>query len=442
MRRFGFLLANRASNRIARALRRAVPLAIAVSLAVPGGAAVAGELTETKLYALGNRADPQGGVAVDRSGNLYGVTAFGGSERCRSGGCGVVYQLSPPKAGSKAWRYSDLHVFEGTPGKDGARPYGRPLIGRDGALYGTTTVGGAIGAECPLASGDLGGCGTVWKLSRNKDGKWTYEILYSFQGEKDGEFPDTALSMDEAGVLYGTTLNGGLELTDDCFLIGAGCGTVFSLTPPPRGKKTWTKTTIHFFNRKQGMWPYAITLAGDGTIYGTTTSSRDQMSNGLAYRLSPPAKRGGKRKFSAIYSFRNMSDNEPSFEDGPFGALSLNRQGDLFGVDAGGAIYRLKEPADPKGVSVREIVQAFDAKNEVWPQLSVNSAGMVMGATSGGEVFKLLPPRTDGAPWRYHVLETLAAAAGSPITLGKAGRIYGVAATRSGRLPYVFELAP
>ncbi|HEX4160082.1 MAG TPA: hypothetical protein VHY79_16585 [Rhizomicrobium sp.] len=38
---------------------------------------------------------PIGGLAEDNSGNLFGVTLFGGSEACADTGCGVVFELSP-----------------------------------------------------------------------------------------------------------------------------------------------------------------------------------------------------------------------------------------------------------------------------------------------------------------------------------------------------------
>ena len=35
------------------------------------------------------------------------------------------------------------------------------------------------------------------------------EVLYSFKGKRDGDFPETTLVMDKAGNLYGTTSQGG-----------------------------------------------------------------------------------------------------------------------------------------------------------------------------------------------------------------------------------------
>ena len=96
---------------------------------------------ETILYnfmkdAGGN--GPGGGVVLDKSGNLYGTTVYGGSPQC---GCGVVYKLSPQPDGT--WQYAVLHTFVGS---DGAQPDANLTIGPDGNLYGTTATGGTGGA--------------------------------------------------------------------------------------------------------------------------------------------------------------------------------------------------------------------------------------------------------------------------------------------------------
>jgi uncharacterized repeat protein (TIGR03803 family) len=89
---------------------------------------------EAILYGFG---DPEKGVApasgiVRGSGGvLYGTTALGGSGGCDSG-CGVVYKLAP-KANGK-WTYTVLHKFDGT---DGGLPDGGVILDKRGNLYGT-----------------------------------------------------------------------------------------------------------------------------------------------------------------------------------------------------------------------------------------------------------------------------------------------------------------
>jgi uncharacterized repeat protein (TIGR03803 family) len=108
--------------------------------------------TETILYSfLGGNNDgwvPQGGLTLDKAGNLYGTTIWGGGTGCFYGyGCGTVFKISP--AGTETL----LHVFQGG---DGYWP-GGTLASHNGKLYGTTFRGGT-GASCDE------GCGTVFMV--------------------------------------------------------------------------------------------------------------------------------------------------------------------------------------------------------------------------------------------------------------------------------------
>lgn len=106
-----------------------------------------GQWKETILFNFSNGAtgsNPLGGVVLDKAGNLYGTTAYGGSD-----GAGVVYRLSPNKNGT--WTYKVLHSFDNY---DGYFPTGDLTIGPDGNLYGTTETGGQYGG------------GVVFEISR------------------------------------------------------------------------------------------------------------------------------------------------------------------------------------------------------------------------------------------------------------------------------------
>jgi uncharacterized repeat protein (TIGR03803 family) len=93
---------------------------------------------ETILYNFTlDASGPGGGVIIDKAGNLYGTTVYGGST-----GCGVVYELSPNASGG-GWQYTVLHQFLGS---DGCEPDANLTLGPDGNLYGTTATGGAGGA--------------------------------------------------------------------------------------------------------------------------------------------------------------------------------------------------------------------------------------------------------------------------------------------------------
>jgi hypothetical protein len=116
--------------------------------------------------------------------------------------------------------YADLHGFTG--GRDGTHPLTGLTMDRAGNLYGTTSAGGYMGGVC----GNVGGCGTVFRLSP-RNGSWTFTPLYEFQGGQDGESPQAALTIGPDGAIYGTTLYGGAS---GCS-VGYGCGIAFKLTP-------------------------------------------------------------------------------------------------------------------------------------------------------------------------------------------------------------------
>jgi len=98
-----------------------------------------GHWQETILYSFESSggSGPGAGVVMDKVGNLYGTTIYGGSA-C---GCGVVYKLAPGPEGK--WKYTVLHTFQGY---DGAQPDANLILDNQGNLYGTTATGGTYGA--------------------------------------------------------------------------------------------------------------------------------------------------------------------------------------------------------------------------------------------------------------------------------------------------------
>jgi hypothetical protein len=99
--------------------------------------------------------EPNYGLTIDASGNLYGTT-FSGDY-----GTGTVFMLSP---GHPNWVLTPLYVFTG--GSDGAAPYAAVVFGSDGSLYGTTGFGGMPNPSC-MTGGGFTGCGTVFNLKNS-----------------------------------------------------------------------------------------------------------------------------------------------------------------------------------------------------------------------------------------------------------------------------------
>jgi uncharacterized repeat protein (TIGR03803 family) len=92
-----------------------------------------------------------------------------------------------------------LHTFKGS---DGISP---GALTRDAAgnLYGTASTGGIFNCN-PF------GCGTVFQLSPLPSG-WSFAALYEFQSKQDGYAPASPLTLGPGGILYGATVDGGLE---------------------------------------------------------------------------------------------------------------------------------------------------------------------------------------------------------------------------------------
>lgn len=84
---------------------------------------------------------PNGPLAMDGSGNLYGTTQNGGTGACNGEGCGTVYELSESDGN---WSATILYNF-GADG-DGINPSSGLTFGPSGtSLYGVTANGGASG---------------------------------------------------------------------------------------------------------------------------------------------------------------------------------------------------------------------------------------------------------------------------------------------------------
>jgi uncharacterized repeat protein (TIGR03803 family) len=98
---------------------------------------VGGTWQETILYNFSNctlACYPEGTLAIDASGNLYG-TAQGGRNSCAGYGCGVIFKLAPQSNGT--WKYSTLYNLNETSG--GVSPFYGVILDSKGNLYGVTS---------------------------------------------------------------------------------------------------------------------------------------------------------------------------------------------------------------------------------------------------------------------------------------------------------------
>ena len=224
----------------------AMLLLIAAPIMEPVSGTAVAQITVLHSFSGPDGESPIGELVLGQDGSLFGTTIFGGEF-----GRGTVYRLMPPEPGRKRWRHKLLHSFSGP---DGADPQSEVIWGPDGALFGTTTFGGAFGQ------------GTVYQLMPPEPGRkrWRHKLLHSFSGA-DGATPIASLVLDADGSLYGATSGGGDLFVD----------TVFRLKPKGQAATADTRATYAFrkmfdFNGTNGEWPAAPpTPVGDGTFLVT-----------------------------------------------------------------------------------------------------------------------------------------------------------------------------
>jgi len=272
--------------------------------------------TESVIYRFGGSdgSSPYGTLTIDNAGNLYGTADAGGSANCL-GGCGLVYELSPPVAPGENWEQNVLYMFGG--GSDGFSPEGGVVLNHSGNLLGTTEHGGLYDA------------GTVFDLSRPTlpGGSWTKTSLWDFTGGKDGSTPGVeSLVSDGLGHIFSTTYFGG----------DFGGGTVFVLA---QTSGVWNETVLHSFGQDtDGANPTAgLVRTKSGALAGTTQMGGPE-GLGTAFALTPPSQQGGEWIYTVLHYFG-------SFEgDGwtPQGPLTVGNRG-LYGTTLQGGL------SDPLG---------------------------------------------------------------------------------------------
>jgi uncharacterized repeat protein (TIGR03803 family) len=171
----------------------------------------------TDLYDFTGGSDgatPNGGL-VGGAGNLFGTTQGGGNGTGSDGG-GVLFELRQEIGGSPLYTLIVQHTFEGGVSLDGAVPLAGLYQDTKGNFWGTTAYGGVFRRNFQTY-------GTIFELypDRTIVNDWHYQVAYDFGGEPDGAYPQSLLSEDGDGNLYGTTNEGG----------SANGGTVFRLKP-------------------------------------------------------------------------------------------------------------------------------------------------------------------------------------------------------------------
>jgi len=308
-------------------------------------------------------------LVTDSAGNIYGTTVQGGTYAS-----GTVFQVTP------AGVHTILYSFTG--GTDGGEPYKGVTLDAQGNIYGTAGVGGKYVGPCVDT-----GCGTVFKLTNN-GGNWTFSIVHSFTGGRDGWGPGSGVTVDSAGVVYGTTPLGGTN----------NAGVIYQLT---NVSGNWTEKIIHAFTGgNDGIGGSAGRLLPDrrGGFFGACTAGGANGS-GVIFHLIPGS--GGKWRLVPIYAFKGMPD--AGF---PYGGLLLDKSGNLYGTsyyDGAndlGTVYKLTN--NHNGTWTESVLYSFQGGSDGASPISnlvADAAGNLYGTTSEGgaascgcgTLFKLTP---------------------------------------------------
>ncbi len=228
--------------------------------------------------------NPISDIVADSSGNIFGTTAYGGTD-----GDGTVYEIRHDTR-----TIVTLASFDGA---NGRKPKAGLVLDANHNLYGTTFYGGAQDH------------GAVFKIA---NGTNTITLMDSFIGT-NGANPSGDLAIDSAGNLFGTS-SGGAD---------GGAGTVFEI---PSG--TSKITTLAKFNSTDGAYSHArVTLDSKGDLFGTATAG-GAFNDGTLFEVVK-----GSGAITALASFDGTNSGSA-----PHSSIAVDAGGNLYGTTTYGGL--------------------------------------------------------------------------------------------------------
>jgi uncharacterized repeat protein (TIGR03803 family) len=308
----------------------------------------------------------------------------------------------PPSQPAKAQTFTVLHVFTG--GKDGGYPVGPLRKGQDNDLYGAANIGGKYLY------------GNVFKMTEN--GKHE-TILNSFR-YWNGNDPNSYLTLDPSGVIYGATFEGG----DDNYN-----GTFYELSGKNKEK------VIHQF-------PYLVSTDGynptgpmvvdaQGNFYGATRNG-GPTNNGTIFKIDSSGNE------TVLYNFEGQADGSLPLglvlgPDGAFyGATSCTYEcysggGNLFKVDTSGNLTTLYTFTGGADGNVPNGNLLIDPAGNIYGTTNLGGTGPCSedGYTGCGTIFKLTPGGTESVLYNFQGTPDGQSPSSGVIADGK-GNLYGV----------------
>lgn len=366
--------------------------------------------------------NPAAGITIDRGGNLYGTTSYGGNTSlCGGMGCGTVFKLSSKGQG---WALTELHIFTGP---DGAFPEARVDFGPDGILYGTTAANSG-----PHSYGTLFSLRPAASLCRSVSCAWNETVLFTFSFA-NGYDLTSDLAFDAAGNIYGTAAEGGKF--QNCH--GLGCGVIYEMT---RSGGDWAQSILYnFTGGADGEAPYGVTLDPAGNLFGTAAADYyDGGTGGLAFEFTSS---GGSWTETVLHYFVNSNDGST-----PTTGLVLDSDGNLYGgtrfEGSGnyGTVFELSPSGDSWNFNVLYSLTG-NGDSAGTTSLVMDSAGNLYGTTGSlgayglGNVFKLT---YSNGSWTYTSLHDFSGGSDGAypqagLALDVNGNIYGTTSEGGGQ---------
>jgi uncharacterized repeat protein (TIGR03803 family) len=397
--------------------------------AATGIASQAQTFTNLVTFDITNGAYPYGALVQGLDGNMYGITAEGGRQRC-SGGCGTIFNVTPEGT------LTTVHSFVGT---DGAYPVAGLVMAATGSFYGSTygnspqvsgtepsyffeltpegtltNLRAGLSTE-PLVQDTIDGNfygtsvleGAVFKMTPAGSLSYVHDFCL-LKNCLDGSDPMAPLFQGNDVFLYGTTAQGGNDTA-----LCESCGTVFKMG------LGGSLDRLHAFVGTDGSYPEAgLVQASDGDFYGTTASGGEP-NHGTVFKISSSG------TFTSLYQFCALGGSCADgwgpisalvqASDGNFyGTTQYGGNGEPLGCQPGcGTIFKMTS------AGVLTTLHSFDKTDGVYPSggLVQGTDGNLYGTTTGniglhlyGTVFKLslgLPPFVKTVPTAAYPATTI-----------------------------------
>ena len=303
---------------------------------------------------------PNGGLAKDGAGNLWGTAQFGGTNAN-----GTVFKLVTSTGSMAA-----VVAFCGTDDPQGSNPEAGLVSDGNGNFWGTTcfggsqdggtifevsgtagiiTVGSFMQASYPQSTllkdgtgnfwgttsfGNLNWLGTVFKVNPTTgvvQNVVNFDNSTKSTDQSRGCAPAAGLVSDGAGYFWGTTNSGGLLGWGTIFKVKAATGaitTVVDFTGP-------SLATTGTDNRRGANPNCALAVDVAGNLWGTTNYGGSDYDVGTIFKLNP--KTGVITTVAAFDGSTDPTDNVRGSR--PQGAMVSDGAGNLWGTTTSGGTY-------------------------------------------------------------------------------------------------------